>query len=167
MDAVLDLLIRTWQNVPLETVFQALAAAGVLSLLVQKFKKWFEVQSNGIINLINLLLSGAVVMIQGLMTASAQNPTLIPGKALGLMSLTILVYHSVLKPISNISNEVKERKAQKARAAEKSAAAVVVPEVPIESVVPQVAPLVETAAVEFAPDEPIAVAPVTPDEFAA
>ena len=163
MESVIDLLVRTWENVPLETVFQALAAAGILSMIVQKFKKWFEVQSNGVINLINLLLSGAVVMIQGLMSASAANPALIPGKALGLMSLTILVYHSVLKPIANLSADVKARKEQKARAAEKSAAQAEIPEVPIESVVPQVI----TPIVEVTPDFPAAVTPVTPEEFAA
>lgn len=158
MDAIIDLAVRTWQNVPLEAVFQALAAAGILSLIVQKFKKWFEVQSNGIVNLINLLLSAAVVMIQGLITAQASNPTLIPGKALGLMSLTILVYHSVLKPIANLSTDVKERRAQKARIAEKNAP---IPEVPIESVVPQVA----TSTPVVVADAPVAVAPLVPPEF--
>lgn len=160
MEAIIDLLVRTWANVPLETVFQALAAAGILSLIVQKFKKWFEVQSNGIVNLINLLLSGAVVMIQGLMSASASNPSLIPGKALGLMSLTILVYHSVLKPIANLSADVKARREQKVRGAEKLAAQEEQELVPIESVVPQV-------PVEVTPDAPIAIAPATPEEFAA
>lgn len=152
MNEIIDLLVRTWQNVPLETVIQALAAAGVIGMVLQKYKKWFEVQSNGVVNFVNLVLSAAVVMIQGLMQATAQNPTLIPGKALGLMSLTILMYHSVLKPISNLTSDVKTRRETKARIAAKNAQ---VEEVPLESVVPQ-----------FTPDAPQAVAPVAAAEFA-
>ncbi len=156
MNDILDLFIRTWQNVPLETVIQALAAAGVLSVILLKIRKWFEVQSSGVVNFINLVLSAAVIMIQGLMSAAAQNPTLIPGKALGLMSLTILVYHAPyigIKALSDLAKDVKSRREQKARIAAKNA---VPEEVPIESVTPQ-----------FAPAEPVAITPVTPDEFAA
>lgn len=155
MNEILDLLVRTWQNVPLETVIQALAAAGVLSVILLKIRKWFEVQSSGVVNFINLLLSGAVIMIQGLMSAAAQNPTLIPGKALGLMSLTILVYHTPyigIKALADLAKDVKTRREQKARIADKNA---VPAEVPIETVVAQ-----------FTPDAPQAIAPVTAAEFA-
>jgi hypothetical protein len=159
MNELIDLAVRVLSHVPLDTLLQALAAAGVLGVILQKVKKWFEVQSNGVINFINLLLSGAVVMIQGLVSASAQNPSLIPSKALGLMSLVILFYHTPyvgIKALSDLSTEVKSRREQKVRLAAKNAAAADVPEVDIESVVPQV-PVA---------DVPVAVSPVTSAQFA-
>ena len=152
---ILDLITRIYQNVPLETVIQALGAAGGIGVVLQKYKKWFEVQSNGVVNFVNFVLSAVAVMIQGLLTASAQNPTMIPGKALGLMSITILLYHSVLKPISNLSSDVKSRKAQKARIEEKTSDKEDVAD--IDSVVPQVAPISASA--------PVGLTPVVSDEF--
>lgn len=168
MDAVLDIIVRVGNNVPLDTVFQALAAAGVLAVVVQKVKNWFEVQSSGVLNVLNFLLAAAVIMIQGLLSATAQNPALIPQEAAGLMALTIFVYHAPyvgIKAMSNLISDVKSRKEQKARAAEKSA---VENEVPIESVVPQV---ITPALVEVPVDTPVSITPITPpaapEEFAA
>jgi heme exporter protein D len=158
---LVDLAIRILHNVPLDTVIQALTAAGVIGVILQKTKKWFEVQSNGVINFINFVLSAVAIMIQGIVTASAQNPTLITGKALSLMGLVILLYHSIIKPISSLSQEVKDRREQKARLKQSIFTEEDQTEklVPIESVVPQF------AAVPA--DVPVGVTPATPEEFAA
>jgi hypothetical protein len=160
MDAIVDSLAKVFGSVSPEQLLAVLGSAGVLAMILQKFKKWFEIQSSGVINLINFLMSAAVVMIQGLVSASAQNPRLIPQEAAGLMTLTLAAYHAPyigIKALSQLITDVKTRREQKARLAEKNAevAEVIVPEVPIESVVPQ-----------FTPDVPVAVAPVSAAEFA-
>lgn len=167
MDAVIDVIVRVGNNVPLDTVLQALAAAGVLAMIVQKLKNWFEVQSSAVLNVLNFLLASVVVMIQGLLSATAQNPTLIPQEAASLFALTIAAYHAPyigIKALSNLIADVKGRKEQKARAALKHSNEVV-EEVPIESVVPQV--ITPVVALEVAADTPVAVAPVPADEFGA
>ena len=158
----MELVTQILNNVPVETVITALGAAGVLSIVLQKFKKWFELQSNSVVNWLNAIISFVAVAIQGLMSATAANPTLLPGKALGLMGLTILVYNTPyigVKALSQLIADVKETRERKARTAEKNAAEEV-PVVPIESVVPQVEPLPAVAV-----DAPVALTPVTPEAF--
>lgn len=104
-------------KIPMDTVIQAVVAAGGLSFVLQKLKTYLSLQSSRVINFINLLLSSLVVLIQGLISATTQNPSLIPSKALGLMSLTILVYSAPgigIKSLSTLVADVKETRARKA-----------------------------------------------------
>lgn len=157
---LLTQILNVLNHIPLDTVLQALAAAGVLSVVLQKFKKWFELQSNSVINWLNAIISFVAVAIQSLTSAAQTNPSILPGKALGLMGLTILIYNTPyvgVKAISQLITDVKETRERKARTAEKNAG-----EVDIESVVPQVTP---TVALAIAPDAPMTVSPVTPADF--
>lgn len=104
-------------KIPMDTVIQSVIAAGGLSFVLQKLKNYLSLQSSRVINFINLLLSSLVVLIQGLISATTQNPSLIPSKALGLMSLTILVYSAPgigIKSLSTLVADVKETRARKA-----------------------------------------------------
>ena len=164
MESLIDAALKILTHVPYDLVLQALAAAGVLSMVLQKFKKWFEVQSNAVINWINAAMAFVAVAIQYLMNAATQNPSILPGKALALMSLTVLVYHAPfigIKSLSQLIADVKETRERKDRVAVKETV-VGTGEVPLDSVVPQYPPV---AAVSTTTPE--RVAPATPDEFAA
>lgn len=164
---MVDLFIRVIANVPPETVLQWLATAGVLGVVLQKIKHWLEIQSSGVLNVLNYVLAVIAFLIQGIVTASANDPTLIPQQAAGLFALTIGLYHTPfigIKALSGLMQEVKDRKEQKARIAEKSILAeedpVVFPALSsLESVAPQ---LVTVSA-----DAPVAITPAVPEEFAA
>jgi hypothetical protein len=151
---LLNQTLELLQTVPYDTVIQSLAAAGVLSVLLQKIKTWFELQSDAVINFLLGGLSAVAALIQYLTTAVSQSPEIIPGRALGLMSVAVLVYHTPyigVKALTGVLHDVKAVRASKAAKTEFA-------EVPLDSVQPQF-PVYGPSTVE-------AVSPVTPDEFA-
>jgi hypothetical protein len=157
-----DLFVRIISNVSPETLFQYMAAAGVLGVLMQKVKGWLEIQSSGVLNVLNYVLSIIAVLVHGVLTASATDPTLIPQQAAGLFALIIGLYHLPvigIKSLTGLIQEVRIRKEQKARIKSRADDGESEELVPIESVVPQF------AAVSI--DVPAKVTPVVPEEFAA
>lgn len=153
------------QTIPLDTVLQALAAAGILSVVVQKIKKWLSIQSSGVINFVNGVLAFTAVSIQYLTTAIQSSPMQLPSHALALMSLMITMYHLPyvgIKSLSQLAADVKAVRERKARVdAQTTETVEETPEVPIDSVQAEV-PLVE------APVEPVATTEPEPQsEFGA
>ncbi|HMT18543.1 MAG TPA: hypothetical protein PKD15_00745 [Candidatus Saccharibacteria bacterium] len=109
----MELFIKSIENIPLDTVAQGLGASVLLSIILQNIKRWLSLQSSSVINFLSILFSSLAVFTQSLVDTANQNPSLLTGKALGLMSLTTLVYSFPVVGIKSLSNTLTLAKKQR------------------------------------------------------
>jgi hypothetical protein len=113
---MLDKIIEVIASVPPSAIITALLAIGV-SAVMQKFKKWFALQSDRVINVILIALSFLTVGINALMESAAQNPALLGRNTMFFLGVVITMYTHIVKPANGFMADVKEYRARKDRVA--------------------------------------------------
>lgn len=137
----------------------ALALSLLIPLLVQSVKKRLDVQSDKVITTLVGLFSFAGVAIEGLISATAVNPTMLGKDTFMVVGIISFVYRFLIKPASKFTNDVREFRERKVRLDAEKAATAAAAAVPVVTLPDDVSELLE--------ETPLTPAPVVTDEFAA
>lgn len=146
----MESIVDFFSQVPPST-YEAIGTALGISVLLQGFKKWLQLQSPKVITFLLTALSFLATAIDYLSQSVASNPSLMGQRTMVIVGLTNILYHYIVKPTTNLVSDAKEYRLRKDRLAEGA----------IENqdlLVPTIAPN---------PDEPEAVEPVTPASITA
>lgn len=151
-------------SIPNSAYYVALASL-IISVLLQKFKGWFNLKSDKVVTFLFMALSFLTVAIDYLVSAASANPTILGERTFVIMGVATVIYRYLVKPMSLLVNDAKLARQNT---------------VPSESFVPSPVTNIATVVtpgetfsvtnsgpVDTAPvaDEPQVVKPVTPAEF--
>lgn len=112
----MDTVSQYLSSIP-EGAYYALVAGLVVSLLLQFFKKWLQLQSDKVITFLLMCFSFASVAIDQLTNAVAQNPQALGGKTFLIMGIATTLYRYLVKPASTLVSDAKEYRLRKERLA--------------------------------------------------
>lgn len=93
-------------NVP-NGVYYAMLLATTISLILQRAKKWLEIQSDRVINFLGLALSFVGVAIDSLLSEASSNPSILGQRTLLVVGVIQLMYQFVIKPGHNLIRDAK------------------------------------------------------------
>ena len=101
-------------SLPWETIVAIPAVGYLISAVMQKFKKWFSLQSPWFINIVMVTLSGLGALLDFLLTGGVALLN-IPEYSLAITTVANLVYHAPhvgVKSLTNLLGEVKDYRAK-------------------------------------------------------
>lgn len=129
MQQVIDFINAAWG--PLLAVA---VSTGLISVLVQKFKKWFSVQSPRVAWFLGLLFTGLGVGFQMLLSSDPNTWGVLRDNLTLAMTVLQPVYLFVIKPATQVIHEVEESRTAKVAVA--TEAVEVTPVATVEAVTP-------------------------------
>lgn len=106
-ESIMGFIVGLPGTVPTE-VWTLLGASGIVSLLLQRFKKWFSLQSDKVITFFLVVLSALPAAYEALVAASVANPELFGAYTAMIMGAAQVVYRFLIKPFSNLVNDAKK-----------------------------------------------------------
>lgn len=110
--------ITTLLNAIPDGTFYVVAVGLVVSILLQVFKHWLQLQSDKVITFLLMCLSFISVAIDFLTQTVAQNPTAMGAKTFLIMGVSTTLYRYIVKPVTGIVQDAKVYRDGKVKAAE-------------------------------------------------
>jgi len=166
-----QLLIEKAKDLPWGDIYTAVGGGALLSIVMQKIKKWFELQSKEFINFILFLLSGFGVLIQTVVQSGEFN-TFMGMKTTTLFGVATIIYNLPYIGVRSLTNLVNDAKKQRESQVTNQPIQGISPAIPQNTVTTMTQlPVTETPAQpevttpvvnQPAPD---AISPVVPTDF--
>lgn len=109
-------IVNTLSKVPWELIGSLLVTTGIVSVLLQKFKNWFKLQSDKVIVVMLGLLSFIPAALDYVNSVAAENPLVLGRNTLVIMGLSQPLYRFVIKPLTDVLIDAKAERARREEA---------------------------------------------------
>lgn len=102
----MDVILQIFTSVP-ESVWLAVGGAVGVSLIVQPLKRWLGLQSDKVVLFLTSTVAFAGVAVEYLLSAAAENPTILGQRTAVILGISQLAYRFLIKPSSNLLADAK------------------------------------------------------------